>query len=155
MYTIIDVLNKLIVLEKKGYEMYKKISLMEDIDENIKVVARILASEEKKHTTTYEKIKKQVLEAEGDIPSIDFDVYDQASNLISSYIYPISGHVKDRNQLLKFALDFEKQTVSLIMSIQGLLIKKSEDSATITYDVLSQILKEEKKHIENIERFLR
>lgn len=153
MYTIIDLLDKFIVIEEKGCKIYKEISQKEDIDENIKVVARILASEEKKHAAIYEKIKVKV--EEGEIPPIDFDIYDKSSNLISSYIYPIPGHIKNRDLLLRFAIDFEKQTISLIMSIQGLLIKESGDSATITYDVLTQILKEEEKHIENIERFLR
>lgn len=63
--------------------------------------------------------------------------------------------MKDIEELLKFALDFEKQTLSLVLSIQGLLIRDSADSGTVTYNVLSEIVKEEKKHIENIERFLR
>lgn len=153
MYTIIDLLDKLIVIEQKGYKMYKLISHMEDIDENIKVVARILASEEKKHAEEYKKIKEVV--EKGEIPPIDFSIYDQASNLISSFRHPISGHIKDVEQLLHFALDFESQSVSLTLSIQGLLIKGSGDSSSVTYQVLTQIIQEEQKHIENIERFLR
>lgn len=153
MYTVIDLIEKLIVIEQKGQEIYKLISLMDDIDENIKVVARILLSEEKRHVKVYEKLRDRV--KMGDVPAIDFGVYDQASNLISSFRYPVSGHMKDIEELLKFALDFEKQTLSLVLSIQGLLIRDSADSGTVTYNVLSEIVKEEKKHIENIERFLR
>lgn len=153
MYTVVDLIEKLIVIEEKGHEIYRLISLMEDIDTNIKVVARILATEEKRHAQIYKKLKNKVEKSE--IPAIDFGVYDQASNLISSFRYPISGHIKDIEQLLNFALDFEEQTVSLVLSIQGLLIRESGDSATVTYDVLTEILEEEKKHIENIERFLR
>lgn len=153
MYTIIDLLGKLIVIEQKGYEMYRLISMMTDIDENIKVVARILASEEKKHAQTYKKLKDKVEKDE--VPPIDFSIYDQASNLISSFRYPISGHIKDIEQLLHFALDFEEQGISLVISIQGLLIRQSGDTSSVTYEVLSQIIQEEKKHIDNIERFLR
>ena len=153
MYTVLDLIEKLIIIEEKGYEIYRLISLMEDIDTNIKVVARILASEEKRHAQIYKNLKTKVQQDE--VPPIDFGIYDQASNLISSFRYPISGHIKDIDQLLRFALDFEEQSVSLVLSIQGLLIRESGDSGTVTYDVLSEIVKEEKKHIENIERFLR
>ncbi len=153
MYTVVDLIEKLIIIEEKGYEIYRLISLMEDIDTNITVVARILASEEKRHAQLYKDLRAKV--EEGEIPVIDFAIYDQASNLLSSFRYPSLGHIEDIEQLLKFALDFEKQTISLVLSIQGLLIRESADAATVTYDVLTEIVKEERKHIENIERFLR
>ncbi len=153
MYTVIDLIEKIIIIEQKGHEIYRLISLMDDIDKNIKVVARVLASEEKRHAKIYQDLKEEV--EKEDVPCIDFGTYDKASNLISSFRYPISGHIKDIEQLLKFALDFEEQTISLVLSIQGLLIRDSADSASVTYDVLTQIIEEEKKHIKNIERFLR
>lgn len=153
MYTIIDLLDKLIATEKKGYEMYHLISQMEDIDDHIKLVAKILASEEQRHAKVYEAIKTKI--NHDDLPCIDVGIYDQASNLINNFRYPTLGHIKDIKQLLHFALEFEEQGISLVMSIQGLLIKESTDSATVTYDVLSQVIKEEHKHIENIEKFLR
>ncbi|HHX62404.1 MAG TPA: hypothetical protein GX707_17080 [Epulopiscium sp.] len=153
MYTVLDLIEKVINIEQKGYEMYTLISLMEDIDENIKVVARILASEEKRHEQIYIKLKEEV-EA-GEVPPIDFSTYDKASNLISSFRYPVMGHLKDIEQLLNIALDFEEQSISLVISIQGLLIKEYGDSVSVTYDALTQIIEQEKKHIQNIERFLR
>ncbi len=152
MYTIIDLLDKLITIEQRGYEMYKLISLMDDIDSNIKLVARILASEELRHSQIYKDLKKEMEKI--DLPKIDFSVYDKASNLISSFRYPTSGHIASVEELLRFALDFEEQGISLVMSIQGLLIRETQDSASITYNVLTQIIEEERKHIENIERFL-
>ena len=153
MYTVIDLLEKLINIEQKGYEMYKLISHMVDIDENIKVVARILASEEKRHVQLYESLKVRAEKME--LPIIPFDIYDQASNLISSFRYPVSGHIKDIEELLHIALVFEEQSISLVISIQGLVVRETGDSSSVTYKVLTQIIEEEKKHIENIERFLR
>lgn len=155
MYTIIDLIERLIVIEKKGHEMYRLISLMDDIDDNIKVVARILASEEKRHKAAYERLRDRLVAgAEGEVPPIDFATYDQASNLISSFRYPISGHIKDIKELLRFALDFEEQRISLGLSVQGLLIRNPQDSSSVTYKVLNQMIEEKKKHIKNIENFL-
>lgn len=153
MYTIIDLLDKVIAIEEKGYEMYTLISKLEGIDANIKVVARILAAEEKRHAQVYRDIKAKA--EQGDTPSIDFGTYDKASNLFNNFKYPVTSHLKDIDELLHFALDFEEQGISLVMSIRGLLIQESTDSATVTYEVLSQVIEEEEKHIENIENFLR
>lgn len=152
MYTIIDLLDKLITIEQKGYEMYRLISLMDDIDNNIKLVAKILAKEEQRHGNIYKDLKTEMQKI--DLPMIDFSVYDKASNLISSFRYPSSGHISSVEELLRFALNFEEQGISLVMSIQGLLIRETGDSSSITYNVLTQIIEEERKHIENIERFL-
>ena len=152
MYTIIDLLDKLITIEQKGYEMYKLISLMDDIDNNIKLVAKILAKEEQRHGKIYRDLKTEMQKI--DLPMIDFSIYDKASNLISSFRYPSLGHISSVEELLRFALDFEEQGISLVMSIQGLLIRETGDSSSITYNVLTQIIEEERKHVENIERFL-
>ena len=110
MYTVIDLLDRLILIEQKGAEMYRLISIMEDIDEKIKVVARILASEEKRHEQIYKDYRDAI--DERDLPFIDFDIYDKASNLINNFRYPVSEKMKDIEELLYFALDFEKQSMS-------------------------------------------
>ncbi len=152
MYNIVDLLDKLIILEQKGSEMYRLISIMEGLDKKIKVVARVLANEEKRHEQIYRNYKDKIEKM--DLPFIDFDIYDKASNLINNFNYPVSENMKDIQELLSFALDFEKQSISLIISIQGLLIRDTNDSSSITYKVLTQIIKEEEKHIEDIERFI-
>lgn len=150
-YSIIDILEKLIILEKKGYDMYLAISQLENIDEKIKVVARILADQEARHIELYKKIKK-ITEA-GEVPSIDFDLYDQASQLISAYVSPLTTHMDDIQELLRFALDFEKQNLALVMRIQGLLVRGPGGKDSVSYKVLSAIIQEEKKHIRDIGGF--
>ena len=151
-YNIVDILDKLIMIEQKGYAIYERISQMENVDEKIRVVARILADQEIRHMVSYKRIRK--LTKKGDMPSIDFDIYDQASQLISGHILPPSVHMADIQQLLKFAIDFEKQGLALLMRIQGLLVRGAEAEGSINYNVLSEIIKEEKKHIKDLEGFI-
>ena len=152
-YNIIDILDKLIVIEQKGHTIYKAISQKENVDEKIKVVARILADQETRHMASYKRIRKLTAE-EGEMPAIDFDIYDQASQLISGYMSPPSVHMADIQQLLKFALDFEKQGLALLMRIQGLLVRGKESEGSINYSVLTEIIEEEKKHINDLEGFI-
>ena len=152
-YTILDILAKLIMIEKRGYDIYHSISLREEIDERLRMVARILKDQESKHMDLYKKIKKT---AEKDVlPSIDFDIYDQASQLLSNFTPPSSLHIMNIQQLLQFAHNFEKQNLALVISIQGLLVRGPNVQGSITYNVLTQIIEEGKKHIKNIERFIR
>lgn len=152
MYTIIDLLDKIIQIETRGFEMYEYISLRTDIDPKIKTVARILALEEKRHAKMYTHIKNKI--PLGELTPIDFDIYDQASKLINNFRTPDAQYLASIEELLRFASDFEKQSISLVLSIQGLLVREAEDSDSITYKTLSEIIKEEEKHIENIENFL-
>lgn len=152
-YNILDILDKLIVIEEKGYHMYHSITLREDVNERVKVVARILTDQETKHMRLYKQIKA-ITEA-GDLPSIDFDIYDQASQLLFNFIHPTLLHITDIQQLLQFALDYEKQNLALVMSIQGLLVRGLGGSSSVTYNVLTKIIEEEKKHIRDIESFIR
>jgi len=152
-YTILDILDKLIVIEEKGYRMYYSISSRKDIDEKIKLVAKILADQESKHLQLYKKIKG--ITEEGELPSIDFDIYDQTSQLLSNFLHPTLLDVADIQQLLQFALDYEKQNLALVMSIQGLLVRGLNGSSSVTYNVLGEIIEEEKKHIRDIEGFIR
>lgn len=151
-YNIVDILDKLIIIEKKGYIIYHAISQMENVEEKIKVVARILADQEARHVQLYKKIKK--ITEKGDMPAIDFDIYDQASQLISGYTTPPSVHMVDIQQLIRFALDFEKQNLALVMRIQGLLVRGLGGEESVSYKVLTEIIKEEQKHIQDLEGFI-
>ncbi|HHT98077.1 MAG TPA: hypothetical protein GXZ90_09325 [Clostridiales bacterium] len=152
-YTILDILDKLIVIEEKGYKMYDTIYLREDIDEKIKLVAKILAAQELKHIQLYKRIKKTT--EEGELPSIDFDIYDQASQLLSNFLHPVLLDVENIKELLRFSLDYEKQNLALIITIQGLLVRGLDGSNSVTYNVLGEIIEEQQKHIQNIEGFIR
>lgn len=150
-YTILDILDRLIIMGKKGYNVYHTISLNEDMDEKIRVVARILIGRKSSHMQMYKKIRKITKKKE--LSSIDFDIYDQASQMISNFRYPTLSEIDDIQHLLQFALNFEKQNLALVMSIQGLLVRGLEGNSSISYHVLTEIIEEEKKHIRDIERF--
>lgn len=153
MYTIIDLLNRAVTLKNNAYDIYKNISVTDNIDDNVKFAARILANQESKNVQACIELKEDLSKEE--LPGIDFDVYDKASNLISGFVYPDSSNISNINQLLNLALDFQKQSISLMISIQGFLIKEEKDRLSLTYKVLSEIIKEEQKRIDNIENFLR
>lgn len=153
MYTIIDVIDKIIDIEKKSLELYEMLKDSPNISGHVKLVAGTFIREETRHIETYNKIKKEIMNKD-DI-QLDFDVYDNISKIIIDFRKGLTyTEADDVKQLLMSALDFEEKNLALVIRIQGLLVKKKEDTETNSYKALSRIIKEEKKHIDMIKEFL-
>ena len=57
-------------------------------------------------------------------------------------------------EYLEFSLGLEKAVYSLLMDIQGRLVKNTDDIHTKTYKILSDIIENKARHIEMLERML-
>lgn len=153
MYTILDILDKFIDIEKKAYDFYMAIAENEVFEQPIKTTARVLAREESRHMKIYEKIKEELKDHEG--IHIDFEQYDQMYKVLSGFIRQmVNISVDNTAELLQYALNFEKENLALVIRVQDILVRKLEDENSESYKVLSRIIQEENKHIENIERFI-
>ncbi len=153
-YTIVDLLDKFILIEQKGYEMFMEMAMDHGIEENIKILLRVFANEEKRHAEMYRSLKEHI--TEDIIKEIDFSLYDKVLKLI--YEFSNRNRFADlynKRELLNFCLDFEKENLALALSIQGILVTSYSDIETSNYQVLEKIISEERKHIENIEAFLK
>lgn len=152
-YTIVDLLDKFISIEQAGYKMYTEIAKTDNVENKIKTIAKIFAMEEKKHIEVYKSLKKS-MEKEPDI-EVDFFIYDKASTLI--YQFTKLNKVPDTTspkRLLEYCLSFEKDNLALLLSIKGILIKSKADEESINYKILSKLISEEQKHVENIKCFI-
>lgn len=81
-YTIIDIINNLIDIEKKGFSIFREISNnCEDL--RISIVSKTIANQERKYTQYYENLKKDidVLDKE----DIDFSIYDRISSRMQQF----------------------------------------------------------------------
>lgn len=152
-YTIVDILDKFILIEQKGQEIFQQIEANDEFNEKVRLMAKIFSKEEKFHSQLYERFKQEISQQIN--IEIDFMLYDQASKLIYNFLN--DNRVQALNapkELLSFCLDFEKENLSLVLSIQGILVKKQADMDTEAYKLLTKIIEQEKKHIKNIEMFI-
>ncbi|MCC5422596.1 hypothetical protein LMP43_01905, partial [Clostridium botulinum] len=81
-YTIIDIINNLIDIEKKGFSIFREISNnCEDL--RISIVSKTISNQERKYTQYYENLKKDidVLDKE----DIDFSIYDRISSRMQQF----------------------------------------------------------------------
>ncbi len=153
-YTIKDILDKLIEIEIKMSSIYEDISNSE-IDKkytSFKIVAKVMANEEKRHAIYFKEIKNRI-SADENI-KIDFLTYDKMSELIYEFVSKIHGiNINQISELLKFILNFEIENTALLIDIKGRITKASIDINNSNYKILSELIEEEKKHIENISRY--
>ncbi len=153
MYTILDIIDKIIEIEEKSLELYKMLQKSPNISERVRLATGVFVREEERHIEVCEKIKREISDLE-DI-HIDFDIYDTISKVIIEFRRGLTySEADDVKQLLISALKFEQKNLALVIRIQGLLVRKKEDTETNSYKALTRIIHEEEEHIEMIETFL-
>jgi rubrerythrin len=154
MYTIHDIIEKLIVIEQDAMKLYAGIA---DKTKNsnimLSVMAKSLANEESRHIQYYEELKININEEEN--VQIEFFLYDKVAKLLYEFrnnmILPELEVIQD---LIKYALEFEKNNIALLLDIQGRLVINLKDSSKVSYDILSKLIKEEREHENMLQDYL-
>ncbi|WP_434303614.1 hypothetical protein [Clostridium botulinum] len=145
-YTIIDIIDNLIDIEKKGFSIFREIS-NNCKDPRVSIVSKTISNQEKKHTQYYENLKKDIDAL--DKEDIDFSVYDKISSRMQQFktsrTVPV---VTDIKELINFARDSSKENLALLVDIQGQLIRKEIDTNMLAYNIIGKIIKEQEKHLE-------
>lgn len=153
-YTISDLIQKIIDIEKDVLEIYKEIQCMfENKSKVIGIIARAIEKEEQAHISYYEKLKEEL---QGDLDEvIDFYLYDKVAKLIyefrSHLLLPKVGKVQD---LIEYTIELKKNIISLLIDVQGRLLEKLDDINNNIYKVMSRIIKEEEKHEKMFEQLV-
>ncbi|NEZ46909.1 hypothetical protein FDF74_06750 [Clostridium niameyense] len=145
-YTIIDIINNLIYIEEKGFEMFKKISQSTE-DIRMKVLADTFAKQEQKHKRYYEDIKNNIEENLQEY--IDFYAYDKISSKIQQFKSKlVIPNIDNVNKLINFAVELEEDNLALLLDVKGQLVRRESDTNTLAYNTMLTIIEEEKKHVE-------
>ena len=154
MYTIIDLIDKLVKIDEEQYNLYLTISENLEVKNSLKIMAEVFFKEEKKHLHIFEELK----ENSSTFSDIDIDLatYDRSVELIYGFSKIKSEiSILNVNELFTSALIFEKENLSLLLIVQGLLVKLYKDVESRNYIILSEIIKEEQKHIDLIDTILK
>ncbi|APQ72794.1 hypothetical protein RSJ22_06675 [Clostridium botulinum] len=147
-YTIIDIINNLIDIEKKGFSIFREISNNSE-DLRISIVSKTIANQERKYTQYYENLKKDidVLDKE----DIDFSIYDRISSRMQQFKISITMPVvTDIKKLINFARELSKENLALLIYIQGQLIRKETDTNMLAYNIMGKIIEEQEKYSESL-----
>lgn len=153
MYTILDLIDKAIIIAKKRKIMYKKIASLDSQHVSTTMIANILSKNAEKTIVFYEKLKSEVADGQ---EAIDFVTYDKISFLTNEFKRRFeSPNIYDVKNLLEFSLEFEKQVIALFIDIQGRLIHNSYDVEKNAYKTLHSIIQSKQKHINNLQMYIK
>jgi len=154
-YNVADLLDKFIDMKKDAYNLYMGVASSGRVDEKCKIVARVLAREEKRYMQFYEQMKSNIINSEKN-HDISIDIYDKSAKLFMEFAkrhYSID--INSVGELLQYARDYGKDSLAIILSVQGLLVGEYNYIETEGYQMLSKIIKEQEKYIKNIETFIK
>jgi hypothetical protein len=149
-YNIIDIIDKAINIANMRKKLYTEISNESHQSHAVKIISKVLADSVDKTFIYYEKLKREV--ADKEIEIIDFAIYDKISFLIGQF--NLRPHITDATtptEFISFSLDLEKEILALFLDIQGRLIKTAADSNSITYIILSDMIKNKTNLIHDLE----
>ncbi|SHK77046.1 hypothetical protein SAMN02745163_04431 [Clostridium cavendishii DSM 21758] len=149
-YDITDIIDKAINIANKRKKIYIKIAETSNND-CVKVFSNVLVKNVDRNISYYETLKSQV--TNNTIEEIGIDIYDKISFLINEFnnrhYTPEINNTKD---FLKFSINFEKDIDALFIDIQGRLVKTSNDTDSITYNSLYEIIKAKENLIKSLEQ---
>ncbi len=149
-YNIIDIMDKAIAIGYKRKELYIGISNQNHQPPAVKILSKVLADNLDKTLLYYEKLKKEVNDKE--VEKIDFGIYDKISFLINQFNLRIyTTDITTPKEFISFSLNFEKEILALFLDIQGRLIKNTNDTTSTAYMILTDMIKNKIKLIENLE----
>lgn len=153
-YNVADIIDKAVTIAIRRRTIYEKIGQEKCDILSIRIISKVLVKEIDKSIEYYQRLLNEVNDTE--FEEIDFSIYDKMSSLISDFSNRISiVDVKNVREFLNFSLDMEKAVYSLLMDIQGRLVKNTADLHTNTYRILSDIISNKAHHIKMLEQALR
>lgn len=153
-YNIVDILDKAVKVANKRKTIFENIKKDKCDIPAMKILSKVLIKEVDRTIQYYEVLKEEVRNVE--FEEIDFVIYDKISFLINEFNTRI--YIPDVNNVreyLKFSIDLEKDTLSLLVDIQGRFVKNTSDIHTKTYEILSKIIDNIGKHIITLENILK
>ncbi len=153
-YNIIDLIDKAITITIRRRAIYEDIVNDKYVSPRIEIMSKVFIKETNETILYYKKLKSEI--ADKNPEDINFGIYDKMSFLINEFNKK-TYITKTTNvrEYLKFSLDLERDTFSLLLDLQGRFVKNEDDIRSKTYKILSRIIENKTKQIEMLETVLK
>jgi rubrerythrin len=149
-YSIDEIMEMAIRTETLGYQFYSTMAEKFKKDDGLATLFTTLASKEKVHEKIFAELKANVAK-QGTEPV----EWDEVSNYMRAFVesefflgkgkaLPSMDHVKTVQDVIKFAIGFEKETLHYFFELRSLVKEKA---------VIDEIINEEKSHIRWLDAF--
>ena len=154
-YTINDLLENLINIEENTLEIYSEIQVnLESKFKALNIIIQVIKKEELKHIKYYKDLKQQ-FKNNSNNEEIDFYLYDRVAKIFFEFKNQNNiPKISDVQELIRYAFEFEKSNIALLIDIQGRLIQKKDDTNKKVYKIINDIIKEEREHEKMFEKLI-
>ncbi len=153
MYTIVDIIDSLVEIEKIAINFFYEVSDSESGISSFKLVANALGKTKKNHISFYDNLKDKVKNEK--YIDVDMQDYDKISKSISEFKYSFKPKYNiDVIELIKFSLNIEKDNIALLLIIRGILVKDKAHKYKKNYECLSYIIEDKNKYIVQLEKLI-
>lgn len=155
-YTITDILDKFIKINDiriNVYEEYEEILKIRESKDNLRyiIIVKSLIKEVYRENEYYDIIKKTRIPSEMD--EVNFLSYDKISFSMESFKKNVNKYkVNDCKQIISSFIDIEQDILALMITVQGMLVLQTEDTETLAYNVLTEVIKERQNSITKLSK---
>ena len=150
MFTLNDIINLAIRIEKNGEEAYRK-AQEEVSNPSLAAMLKWLAEEEVEHEKWFIRLREKVATVPED-PRLEEMGKTILGGVLGDQSFSIKdadfSKIEDVNSLLELSVEFEKDTILFYEMLSTFI----DDKETLSQ--LDEIIEEEKHHVELIEEFL-
>ena len=150
MFTLNDIINLAIRIEKNGEEAYRK-AQEEVSNPSLAAMLKWLAEEEVEHEKWFTRLREKVATVPED-PRLEEMGKTILGGVLGDQSFSIKdadfSKIEDVNSLLELSVEFEKDTILFYEMLSTFI----DDKETLSQ--LDEIIEEEKHHVELIEEFL-
>ncbi|MBI6873920.1 hypothetical protein [Clostridium aciditolerans] len=153
-YTVIDLLDKAIVIAEKRKELYNELAVKTMRNSSLYIFVNVFIKNTDRTIEYYKQLKSEANNT--NCEEIAFVVYDKISFLINEFNQKIFFlNNLSIKSLLKSSLDIEKDVLALFIDIQGRLVKSKEDTNTAAYKILSKVIIQKERNIKELQSFIK
>lgn len=151
-YNLIDLLEILKDVEIRFETLYRNISVMNGNNNmQFKTAAKILSGEEKRHAEDYANLIEKI-NSEEDI-KINRELYANAFGLLEKFQQGITkANLSNTNELIEFAVKYEKQNACLLQEILLQMENTAMDIRAV--ELFQKLIVIEEKHSATLNQFL-
>lgn len=140
-----EILEIALQMEKSGKEFYEK-ALPYAADSKLQEMLIYLAQEEEKHLQTFRELGEKLSYYFSPLENYAGEYEDYIKSLVNSHIFNLSEvedlvkGIKNDQDILKFALGFEKDSIVIFQEFKNVANKAGAE-------LIEKLINEEKQHI--------
>lgn len=150
-YSIDEIMEMAVQAERLGYQFYTGMAEKFKKDDGLGRLFTTLASKEKVHEKTFTGLRDSVAKHGVQEPV----QWEEVSNYMRAFVesefflgrgkaLPSMDHIKTVQDVVRFALGFEKETLLYFMQLRDIVREK---------EVMDEVINEEKSHIRWLDAF--